>query len=389
MMPATSTQLQPKSLSILGATGSIGENTLKLIANNRDAYYVEALTAQNNVEQLAQLAKNYRARVAVIGNEAHYQALKTALSGTGIEVAAGAKALAEAASRKVDWVMAAIVGAAGLLPTLAAIKQGATVALANKECLVCAGHLMLEQCKKYGATLLPVDSEHNAIFQVFDFEQREQIEKVTLTASGGPLRTRSLETLKDVTPQEAIAHPNWKMGEKISVDSATMMNKALEMVEAHYLFALAPEQIKAIIHPESIIHSMVHYRDGSVLAQMGVPDMQIPIAYTLAWPARMAQPTPKLDLAKIGALHFEVPDEQRYPAMRLIRDVLAEPERLACVMNAANEVAVQRFLDGTCGYTDIVPMVEKAVGKAAAHTPTSIDEVLTLDAETRRVMEHA
>jgi len=327
----------PRRLSILGATGSIGCSTLDLVARDPEAYDVEVLTAFRSVDALAEQARNVEAKLAVVGDESFYKDLKDSLWGSGTEVAAGTGALVEAATRPSEWVMAGIVGAAGLAPTLAAVRRGAVVALANKECLVCAGELMLDEVRESEATLLPVDSEHNAIFQVFDFGRPERVERIVLTASGGPFLNTDVAELSQVTPEQAVAHPNWDMGAKISVDSATMMNKGLEMIEAHHLFPVAPHQIEVLMHPQSVIHSMVGYVDGSVLAQLGEPDMRTPIAYTLAWPDRIATPSARLDLARIGTLTFQSPDEVRFPALRLAREAMEAGGAAPIILNGANE----------------------------------------------------
>jgi 1-deoxy-D-xylulose-5-phosphate reductoisomerase len=323
--------------------------------------------------------------MAVVADPARYDDLKAALSGSGVEAAAGPEALCEAAARPADWVMAAIVGAAGLEPTLEAVRRGATVALANKECLVCAGTLFMAAVAEHGATLLPVDSEHNAIFQVFDFEQKSRIERIILTASGGPFRTWTREAMAAVTPEQAVAHPNWSMGAKISVDSATMMNKGLEFIEAHHIFAMPAEKIEILVHPQSVIHSMVAYEDGSVLAQLGTPDMRTPIAFTLGWPHRMAAPTARLDLGRIGTLQFEAPDHDRFPALTLVRDVLKAGGACPTVLNAANEVAVAAFLGRRIGFLDIAVLVERTVERVAVPAPVSLDDVLAADHEARAV----
>lgn len=376
-----------KRVSILGSTGSIGCSTLDIISQHPSLFAVEALTAQDNVELLITQSLTFKPRLAVIGNEAHYETLKSALTGSGIEIASGAQAVCDAAMRPSDWVMAAIVGAAGLMPLLAAIERGATIAFASKECLVCAGTLMMQACKQYGATLLPVDSEHNAIFQVLDFSQMENVEKITLTASGGPFRTHARESLTTITPQEATNHPNWNMGAKISVDSATMMNKGLEMIEAFHLFSLSVDQIDVIIHPESIIHSLVHYRDGSVLAQLGMPDMRIPITHTLAWPNRLNVSTPRLDLAKLAVMHFEAPDEARFPALRLAREAMKCGGCAPIALNAANEVAVARFLKQEIGFLDITHIVESVLEKYRQQTISTIEDVLACDRESRIIAQ--
>ncbi|MEX2009786.1 MAG: 1-deoxy-D-xylulose-5-phosphate reductoisomerase [Dongiaceae bacterium] len=375
----------PRRITILGSTGSVGGNTIDLIERQPGAYAVEALTAYDNVALLAAQARRLRPQLAVIANPAHYGALREALSGTGIEAAAGAAAVIEAACRPADWVMAAIVGAAGLPPTLAAIRRGAIVALANKECLVCAGALVMGEIARHGATLLPVDSEHNAIFQVFDFARIDAIERIILTASGGPFRTMTLAAMADVTPAQAIAHPNWDMGAKISVDSATMMNKGLELIEAHHLFGLAEERIEILVHPQSVVHSMVAYVDGSVLAQLGSPDMRTPIAYALGWPHRMAAPSPRLDLARLRDLSFEAPDIARFPALHLAREALRTGGSAPTILNAANEVAVRGFLAGRLRFLDIVRIVEETLGRVANGAIASLEEVGMVDAAAREV----
>jgi len=375
--------MDARGVTILGSTGSIGCNTLDLIRRNASQYRVEALTANRNVELLASQAIEFDAKLAVVADEACYDDLKEALAGTGIEAAAGPSGLVEAALRPADWVMAAIVGAAGLQPTLSAIRRGCVVALANKECLVCAGDLVLAEVEKSGATLLPVDSEHNAIFQVFDFNQEKSIEKIILTASGGPFRERSLIEMEKVTPGEAVAHPNWEMGAKISVDSATMMNKGLELIEAHYLFNLPGEQIDIIVHRQSIIHSLVAYVDGSVLAQLGSPDMRTPIAYALGWPRRIPSPSPRLDLAAIARLDFEAPDLVRFPSIRLARQALSAGGAGPAVLNAANEIAVAAFLEGRIGFLDIARTVETTLEKMAGQTIGALDDVIEIDREAR------
>ncbi len=376
-----------RRVSILGSTGSVGCSTLDLIARNPGVFQVEALTAHRNVEALAAQARKFRPAIVAIADPFCYETLRDALSDTGIEVAAGPKAVVDAASRPADWVMAAIVGAAGLAPTLAAARQGAILAIANKECLVSAGDLFMAEAARHGTTILPVDSEHNAIFQVFDFEGRDAIERIILTASGGPFRDTPLDRLAHVTPTEALAHPNWDMGAKVSIDSATMMNKGLELIEAHYLFDMAEPDIEVLIHPQSIVHSMVGYADGSVLAQLGTPDMRTPIAYTLAWPERMDAPAERLDLAKIGTLSFQNPDFDRFPALRLAREALQTGNGATTILNAANEVAVKAFLEGRAKYLDIVAIVETTLETVDQARTASLADVLALDAEARRVAE--
>jgi 1-deoxy-D-xylulose-5-phosphate reductoisomerase len=375
----------PRRVTILGSTGSIGTSTIDLIERNRDAFLVEALSAHSSVELLAEQARRLRPKLAVIADPDLYGDLKAALSGSGVEVAAGEAALQEAAERPADWVMAAIVGAAGLAPTLAAVRRGAVVALANKEALVCAGEVMTEAVARHGATLLPVDSEHNAIFQVFDGAQHAAVERIILTASGGPFLALDLAAMAGVTPEQAVAHPNWDMGAKISVDSATMMNKGLEIIEAHHLFALPEERIEVLVHPQSVVHSMVAYVDGSVLGQMGQPDMRTPIAYTLAWPARMRAPVKRLDLADIGTLTFLPPEEDRFPALRLAREALRAGGGAAAVLNAANEVAVAAFLARRIGFLQITDCVAETLDRLAAGSVGDLAGLLALDEEARRV----
>ncbi len=385
MTLATKSKAAPRRVTILGSTGSVGCNTIDLIERQPEAFIVEALTAHSNVKKLAEQALKLRPQMAVVADASKYQELKAALAGTNIAVAAGPEALIEAAQRPADWVMSAIVGAAGLKATLAAVERGVYVALANKESLVCAGDLMTRAVKRCGATLLPVDSEHNAIFQCFEADRRQSIEKLLLTGSGGPFRTRERADLKDVTPEQAIAHPNWSMGAKISVDSATMMNKGLEIIEACHLFAMPEERIEVVVHPQSIIHSMVQYEDGSVLAQLGSPDMRTPIAYTLAWPNRMAAPTARLDFIKIAQLTFEPPDPEKFPALRLARQVLKDGGTAPIVLNAANEVAVARFLARRIGFLDMTAVVEDTLTAMPAVPISNLDQVHAVDAEARTV----
>lgn len=380
-------EILPRRVTILGSTGSVGRSTVDLIQRNPGAFEVEALVAASNVEALAEQARKLGARRAVVADAARYAELKGALAGSGCEAAGGLAAVIEAAQMPADWVMSAIVGAAGLEPTLAAVRRGAIVALANKECLVCAGDLLMAEVRRHGATLLPVDSEHSAIFQVFDFSQPERIEKIVLTASGGPFREFDLATMAKVTPAQAVAHPNWSMGAKISVDSATMMNKGLEIIEAHHLFALPSERIEVLVHPQSVIHSMVAYVDGSVLAQLGSPDMRTPIAFALGWPQRMSAPSPRLDLARLGRLTFEPPDTARFPALSLAREALCLGGGAPTILNAANEVAVSGFLAGEIGFLDIVRSVEKTLRALTPKPPASLDDVRWLDVEARRIAD--
>ncbi len=375
----------PRRVTVLGSTGSVGRNTLDLIARQPEAFTIEALTAGANVELLVEQARTLRPHLAVIGDATRYAALKKGLSGTGVATAAGAEGLAEAASLPAEWVMAAIVGAAGLAPTLSAIQRGAVVALANKECLVCAGSLMMAEVSANGATLLPVDSEHNAIFQVFDAERSDTIERIILTASGGPFLNLDRAAMAAVTPAQAVAHPVWDMGAKISVDSASMMNKGLEIIEAHHLFRLPEDKIDLLVHPQSVIHSMVAYIDGSVLAQLGTPDMRTPIAHALGWPHRMPAPSARLDLAEFGTLTFATPDLERFPAPSLARQVLQSGGAAPTILNAANEVAVQGFLSGEIGFLDVPRVVEETLAAAPNGAMDDLDAVYAIDAGAREV----
>jgi 1-deoxy-D-xylulose-5-phosphate reductoisomerase len=373
-----------RRVTILGATGSVGRSTLDLIERNADRYEVEALTAHRDVEGLAAAARRVGARSAVIADAALAGVLAEALEGSGIETAAGDQAVLEAAASGADWTMAAIVGTAGLGPTMAAIRSGRTVALANKEALVTAGSLMTDAARESGAKLLPVDSEHNAIFQCFDAERPRSVRRIVLTASGGPFRRSSLEEMRAATPDQAVAHPNWSMGAKISVDCATLMNKGLELIEAFHLFPLPTEAFDVVIHPQSVVHSLVEYSDGSVLAQLGSPDMRIPIAHTLAWPERMDTPCERLDLVATASLTFEAPDEERFPALGLAREALAAGGARPAVLNAANEVAVEAFLGGRIGFLDIASIVGETLQTCAPAAPASLEDVLAIDGEARR-----
>ena len=372
-----------RSVTILGSTGSIGQNTIDLVQRNPGAFVVEALTANRNATLLAEQARALGARFAAIADPVQYPVLREALAGAGVEIGCGPQSLIEAAQRPAEWVMAGIVGAAGLAPTLAAIRRGVIVAIANKEVLVCAGALVMGEVARHDATLLPVDSEHNAIWQCFDFDRVEGIEKITLTCSGGPFRERAIEDMREVTPKQAVAHPNWNMGAKISVDSATLMNKGLELIEAYHLFQMPSDRIDIVVHPQSVIHSMVSYRDGSVLAQLGSPDMRTPIAYALAWPDRIATPTKRLDLAAVGKLTFELPDERRFPALRVARQALMRGGGAPTVLNAANETAVHAFLEGRIGFLDIVETVESTLAAIPADNLKSLDEVYNYDQAAR------
>ena len=377
-----------KRIVILGATGSIGASTLDLVERSPGQFQVTAVTAATNAEALADIARRTGAGLAVIADESRLAELRERLAGSNCRAAAGPAALLEAAVCDAELVIAAIVGCAGLEPVMAAIGAGRTVALANKEALVTAGALMTDAAGRAGATLLPIDSEHNAIFQCLAGSRREDVARLVLTASGGPFRTAP-QLLDKVTPAEAVAHPNWSMGAKISVDSATLMNKGLELIEAHYLFGLPSERLDVIVHPQSVIHSMVEFIDGSVLAQLGAPDMRIPIAYALAWPERIETPAERLDLTAIGRLEFEAPDLGRFPALALARAALEAGGAAPIVLNAANEVAVERFLAGAIQFTDITDMVEKALRAADFAPPSSIGDVLAIDGETRSRVEAA
>jgi len=380
-----------RSVTILGSTGSIGLSTLDVIAHTRsahgdDALPLEALTAQTNVAALAEQAKMFRARMAVVGDESLYSALKDALSGTDIVAAAGKNAVREAASMSSDVVMVAIVGAAALEPALAAVRRGATIALANKECVVAAGDVFRAALATSRATVIPVDSEHNAAFQVLDFAQSHAVDRVTLTASGGPFRQWTRERMEVATPEQAVAHPNWSMGAKISVDSATLMNKGLEVIEAHYLFALSPDKLGVIVHPQSIVHCLVSYADGSTLAHLSSPDMRTPIAYALAWPRRIASPSNRLDLALVKQLSFEEPDPVRFPCLALAEACLRVGGTTPTILNAANEVAVRAFLDRKIGFLDIARVIEQTLAanhNAGQEHASDLDEVLAIDAGAR------
>jgi len=376
-----------KSVTVLGSTGSVGCNTIDLIERSPEKFTVRALTANRNVTLLADQARRLRASLAVVADDSQYSLLKEALAGAGVEVAAGRQALVEAAEMDSDFVMAGIVGAAGLEPTLAAVRRGTAVGLANKECLVSAGDMFMQEVRSSGATLLPVDSEHNAIYQVFDFDNSKEVDKIILTASGGPFRTWSKQQMSEATVEQAVAHPNWSMGAKISIDSATMMNKGLELIEAHYLFPVRVDQIDILVHPQSVIHSMVGYIDGSVLAQLGAPDMRTPIAYALAWPSRIATPSPRLNLADIGSLTFEEPDMDRFPALGIARDALLSGGCRACAMNAVNEVAVAAFLNGKIGFMDITRVVTGVLDDLAPSKVENLEDVYFIDKKARTLAD--
>jgi 1-deoxy-D-xylulose-5-phosphate reductoisomerase len=374
-----------RSVTVLGSTGSVGTQTIELLAADPGRFRVRALVAGRNAALLAEQAITLRAEIAVVADASAYPALRDALAGTGIKVAAGAEAVIAAAELDADWTMAAITGAAGLASTLAAIRRGAFVGLANKEALICAGDVMLRAVREAGATLLPVDSEHNAIFQSLADGNHGAVEKIVLTASGGPFRTSSLDQMACATPEMALRHPIWSMGAKISIDSATMMNKGLELIEAARLFDLDETAIEVLVHPQSVIHGMVHYHDGSVLAQLGSPDMRIPIAHTLAWPRRMATVSRRLDLAAVGRLEFEVPDLVRFPALHLARQTLQAGGGTPTILSAANEVAVEAFLQRRIGFLDIADTVDRVLQKLGTPKADTLDEVIDLDSTARRV----
>ncbi|HWL04355.1 MAG TPA: 1-deoxy-D-xylulose-5-phosphate reductoisomerase [Xanthobacteraceae bacterium] len=382
-----------RSVTILGATGSIGQSTIDLVRRNRDRYRVEALTAHRSAAALAELARELGAKFAAVADPAAYADLKAALAGTGIEAAAGEAALVEAASRPAGWVMAAIAGASGLRATLAAVDRGAMVALANKECLVCAGALFMRRAAEAGATILPVDSEHNALFQALAAGRREDVVRLILTASGGPFRTWTREALARATLAEALLHPNWSMGPKVTIDSATLMNKGLELIEAHHLFGLPPERLDVLVHPQSIIHGLVEYRDGSQVAQLGAPDMRIPIAHCLAWPERIDGPAARLDLAAAASLTFEPPDTRRFPALALARAAMVEGGAAPTVLNAANEIAVAGFIEGRLDFMGIPTLVEATLEAAARaglrKAPASTDEAVDIDQMARSLAQDA
>ena len=376
-----------KRVTILGATGSVGANTLSVIGEHRERFRVVALAAGRNADLLAQQARAFRPEFAAIAEPGSYAALKEGLAGTGIETAAGPEAVVEAARRDAEWVMAAISGAAGLESTLAAIERGAVVALANKESLVCAGELMMAAARASGSTILPVDSEHNAIFQVFDAQCRDAVRRLILTASGGPFRSASREEMAAVRPAEALKHPNWDMGAKITIDSATMMNKGLELIEARHLFAMSGDAIDILVHPQSIVHSMVEYADGSVLAQLGTPDMRTPIAVALAWPERLSVTGERLDLAAIGRLDFEPPDPERFPALALARQALESGGTEPAALSAANEVAVAAFLSERIGFLQIAEIAGDTVAAMGSGRLAGLDDVRSADREAREVAE--
>lgn len=398
MQPGQSTHTEnqpasgPRTVTILGATGSVGTSTVDLLKRGNGRYRVEAVTAHRNGAALGKLARELNARFAAVADNSAYQELKDSLSGSGVEVASGDAALIEAAERPAEWVMAAVSGSVGLKPTLAAARRGATVALANKECLVCAGGMFMRAAAAAGANVLPVDSEHNAIFQALTAGPREDVSRIVITASGGPFRTWSREAMRTATLEQALKHPNWSMGPKITIDSATMMNKCLELIEAHHLFAVEPARLAVLVHPQSVIHGMVEYRDGSVVAQLGAPDMRIPIAHCLAWPTRIDGPAARLDLARLGTLSFEEPDPVRFPALALGRRVLEAGGAAPTVLNAANEIAVAAFIGRNLGFGGIAELVEATLDAAERRNvrdePQDIDDALAIDNMARSIAQN-
>lgn len=386
--PVLANSNDPIRIIVLGATGSIGQSLADLFERNPDRFDVVALVANTNVTALATMAKRLNANAAVLADEHGYHDLQMQLQSTGIGVSAGASAVMDIVERDADLVVGAIVGSAGLAPTMAAIKPGRRIALANKECLVCAGDLFMAKIRETGAELLPVDSEHNAIFQVFENAQADQVEKIILTASGGPFRTKTLEEMRSVTPAQALKHPNWEMGSRITIDSATMVNKGLEVIEAFHLFPVGIDQLDILVHPQSAVHGLVQYKDGSLLAQMGSPDMRTPISHCLAYPARMHTPVQRLDLAKLGTLTFEEPDYTRFPALRLAWQALKTGVNAPTVLNAADEVAVDAFLSGRIGFLDIPAAIEAALsefdGRGELKSASSVEGVLFVDQEARK-----
>ncbi|HXW24914.1 MAG TPA: 1-deoxy-D-xylulose-5-phosphate reductoisomerase [Xanthobacteraceae bacterium] len=377
----------PRTVTILGATGSVGTSTVDLIARDRDRYRVEALSARNSAPALAKLARDLGARFAAVADPGAYRALKDGLGASGIEAGAGEDAVIEAAQRPADWVMAAVSGSTGLRATMAAVERGATVALANKECLVCAGALFMRRAAETSATVLPVDSEHNAVFQALGAGRREDVRRVVLTASGGPFRTWPMEAIRAATLEQALRHPNWSMGPKITIDSATLMNKGLELIEAHHLFALAPDEIDVVVHPQSVVHALVEFRDGSLIAQLGPPDMRIPISHCLGWPGRIDSPAARLDLGRMATLNFEPPDLARFPALGLARGAMEAGNGAPTVLNAANEVAVAEFIAGRLSFGGISALVATAMdaasGRGLMREPASVEEAVGVDHSTR------
>mgnify|MGYP002784368044 CR=1 FL=1 len=372
-----------KKISILGATGTIGKNTIDIIEQHPEKYEIQALTAGQNVDEIISIARKLKPKFVAIQDESQYSKLKSALQNKNIDVGAGAGAIIEAAQIDCDLLMSGIVGVAALEPTIAAIKNGTNVALANKECLVCAGKIIVEEATKHNVQILPVDSEHNSLFQTFDFANPERIKKITLTASGGPFHKISLNEMQNISPEQAVRHPNWNMGAKISIDSATMMNKGLEVIEAYHLFPIEKDQIDVVIHPESVVHSLISYIDGAVVAGLSNPDMKVPIAFALGWPERIPTSTKNLDLTEIGKLTFEKVDNQKFPALNLAKLALAADGSAPTILNAANEIAVQSFLERKIQFLDIVKLVENALQDIPHTKADSIEEILNIDKQTR------
>lgn len=387
-LPTPLSEHAPRRVTILGSTGTIGQNALRLIREHKEKFRVTALTAGRNVDQFIKDILEFEPEFAVIADERFYDEVKEATSHLNVTIATGGNALEEASSFPTDIFISGLVGAMALRPTLAAIKQGHTIGLANKECLVCAGEIMMSAVRQHGASLVPIDSEHNCIFQNFDFDHPESIEKITLTASGGPFRMMDREALAHVTPEQAVSHPNWTMGAKISVDSATMMNKGLEVIEAFHLFPVEKEQIDVLVHPESVIHCLVYYRDGSVLSGLSSPDMRVPISYALGWPKRLENTTTRLDLAALGQLTFEQPDTQKFPALTLARDALNQGGTAPAILNAANEIAVESFLEKKIGFLDITNTVQQALEIVSYGSAESLEHILEADAEARRITKN-
>ncbi|MFN7038875.1 MAG: 1-deoxy-D-xylulose-5-phosphate reductoisomerase [Alphaproteobacteria bacterium] len=376
-----------KTISIFGSTGSIGQNAIGFIKNNPDKWHIKALTAHSNVDLLILQAKELNPEYAVIANENMYDRLKEGLAGTNIKIKVGFESVKEVANIRCDIILMAITGIAALLPTISAIEIGSNIALANKEAIVCAGELMINKANEHNVKILPVDSEHNAIYQILQKEQCESIEKLYLTASGGPFRTFSLAEMENVKLEDALKHPNWSMGQKITIDSATMVNKALELIEAHYLFNLPEHQIDIIVHPESIIHGMVSFKDGAILAELGAPDMLIPISYALCWPERALNKISTIDFIKLSSLNFEQIDYSRFPAPLLARNCLNSSNKnaLNIVFNAANEVAVNNFINCKIKFLDIVRIIDAVLQKSTFKSPASIDDIIQIDKETRNI----
>jgi 1-deoxy-D-xylulose-5-phosphate reductoisomerase len=389
--PAISAAAAPRGITVLGATGSIGASTIDLLRREPGRYRIEAVTANRNAAALAQIAREIGARFAAVADPAAYGELKEALAGSGIEAGGGPEAIVEAAERPAEWVMAAITGATGLRSALAALDRGACVALANKECLVCAGALFMRRAAERGAQVLPVDSEHNALFQALAAGRRADVRRVVITASGGPFRTWTKAAIGAATPEQALRHPNWSMGAKITIDSATLMNKGLEVIEAHHLFALRPDELDVLVHPQSIVHGMVEFRDGSVIAHLGPPDMRVPISHCLGFPDRIADAAPPLEWSKLANLTFEEPDLDRFPALRLAREALVAGGAAPTVLNAANEIAVAAFLARRLGFAGIPALVEATLARAAsrgiAREPESVEEALAVDHICRSMAE--